>query len=203
MVEHCVQCGRELKWIDVKYDHPSRSGKICEECWRALPRKDKTTALEGAIISRKGRNGTIIVYPDYVEIDRSSSTIIGGLISGLHGKKRIYYRDIGSVNFKKSGLAVGWIQLSILGGRDTSSITETIKNENAITFSGNNKQWESFCDYLQNLIEEYKEKDPIKSQSRMDDENVRQENPLQILKMRLVKGEITKKEYEELKDILN
>lgn len=152
------------------------------------------------ITSKIGRNGIINVYSNYVEIDRTSSRFFGGL-SGLHGVKRIYFDNIGSVNFKKSGLAVGWIQFSILGGRDTSGIFETMENENTVTFFGNNNQWEMFCNHIQKLIEDFKYSRNTKSQSRINNNAVSYEDPLQILKIRLAKGEITKEEYEEMKDL--
>ena len=49
------------------------------------------------LIEKRGANGTLRVFSDFVEIDRTSSRFVAGLIAGLHGVKRIYFRDIGSI----------------------------------------------------------------------------------------------------------
>jgi len=152
---------------------------------------------------KRGGNGTIIVYREWLEIDRRSAKIMG-LLSGLHGIKRIYYKDVGSINFKKRGIAVGWIQFSILGGRDTRGLLKTTQNENTITFDWQNKEWEELYFFIQNLVDEYKRKDMRKQTIDNSTEKIRvQENPLNILKLRFVRGEITKEEYEHMKEIIS
>jgi len=142
---------------------------------------------------KKGRNGTLKVYPEYVEIDRKSSKIFAN-ITGLYGSKRIYYSDMGSIQFKKSGLSVGFIQFSILGGRDTSGVMNTVKNENAITFGQHNKQWEKLYLRIQQMLDDHKnrEKSGIKPTSGIADELMKAAELFE-------KGLISKDEYDKIK----
>jgi len=45
----------------------------------------------------KGRNGRLTIYSTYAELSRGWGAAI---LSGLHGNKRIYFKDVGSVEFK-------------------------------------------------------------------------------------------------------
>ena len=145
----------------------------------------------------KGRNGTLMIYNDYVEINRTSSKFFS-LIGGLYGIKRIYYREIGSVQFKKSGIAMGWIQFSILGGRDTGGIMKTGSSENAITFGRHNDKWEKAYDLVSQSIDNYK----LKMLQQTHPNITVQPSKLEELSKAgtlLEKGLITKEEYEKIK----
>ena len=60
------------------------------------------------IVSFKGRNGRLELYEDYVRIDRG--TVMGFLLQGLKGQKDIYFDSITSIQVKKPGMRVGFIQ---------------------------------------------------------------------------------------------
>lgn len=150
--------------------------------------------MSGDIIQeKKGYNGTIRVYADYIELDRTKSRFIAAFTSGLHGIKRIYFKDIGSINFKKKGLAVGWIQFSVLGGRDTSSVMETIYNENTITFNKKNEEWEQIFQFIQNLLDDFKKMDRPKEVTSITDE-------LEKAAKLLNNGVISEEEFTKLKE---
>lgn len=145
----------------------------------------------------KGRNGTLMIYNDYLEIDRASSKFFS-LIGGLYGIKRIYYREIGSVQFKKSGIAIGWIQFSILGGRDTGGIMTTVSSENAITFGRHNDKWEKAYNLVRQLIDDCKLKLLQQTHSNITAQPSKLEELSKAGNL-LEKGLITKEEYEKIK----
>ena len=147
------------------------------------------------LLEKIGYNGTIRVYTDYIEIDRTDNQGLSALVSivsGLHGVKRFYFKDIGSINFKKKGVAVGWIQFSILGGKDSSGILKTVDNENTITFIKNNREWEQLYHYIKDLLDNFKKDDGLKVEMSITDEL---EKAAQLFN----NGLITKEEFNKLK----
>jgi len=101
---------------------------------------------------------------------------------------------VNSIQFKKSGLLIGYIQFSVLGGRDTRGAGATAKNENAITFNGSNKEWEGLYHFIQKLLEEYKKttSSPQKQRLNTVDELVKIGDLFE-------KGLISEEEYLKLK----
>src|SRR3989344_5525466 len=97
----CLSCGTEN----------NESAEFCEDCGKKLKTVKGNTE---PIISFKGRNGIIELYKDYVRFDRG--TFMGFLMQGLKGKKDIYFHSITSIQIKKPGFAVGYLQFSIPGG---------------------------------------------------------------------------------------
>src|SRR4030042_5112332 len=90
------------------------------------------------IISFKGRNGRLALYKDFVRLDRG--TVMGFLTQGLKGQKDIYFSSITSIQIKKPGLAVGYIQFSIPGGNESKrGLFKSINDENTISFTGFSK----------------------------------------------------------------
>jgi len=148
----------------------------------------------------KGRNGSLIIYRDFVEIDRTTSKVFS-LIGGLYGKKRIYYRDIGSIQFKKTGLAVGFIQFSILGGKETKGIFNATKDENTITFGQDNKKWENAHNYIRQVIDENKKRS-IQKDVITNDKFYSFIDELKKASDLLEKGLITKEEFNNIKEKL-
>ena len=63
------------------------------------------------LVEKPGHNGTLRVYPDRVEIDRSGYWMAG--LAGLHGVNTLFYSDIKGVNFKKRGFSVGWLYFNL------------------------------------------------------------------------------------------
>jgi len=93
---------------------------------------------DNPIICFKGRNGKVELYPDFVRLDRE--TIMGFLMQGLKGKKDIYFHNITSIQIKKPGLSVGYLQFSIPGGNESKDgVFGSIKDENTISFDGKEK----------------------------------------------------------------
>lgn len=187
----CVNCGRKIDAASVKCPHcnilqPSSESNIEQE-----------KPLLGPLV---GRNGSLLVYRDYLEIDRSSSMVFS-LMAGLYGKKRIYYRDIGSIQFKKSGLAVGFIQFSVLGGRDSKGLFDTTKNENAITFGQNNQKWENAYNNIRRLLDEYKERLGQKS-TEVPAQNISIIDELSKAASLMERGLISEEEYKKIKEKL-
>jgi len=139
------------------------------------------------IISFKGRNGRIELYEDFVRLDRG--TLMGFLTQGLKGIKDIYFDSITSIQIKKPGLSVGYIQFSIPGGVESrGGLFASINEENTISFDGHSK-------YEQALkIKEYIEK---KKQSRHQVGSSADE--IEKLHTLMEKGILTKEEFEEKK----
>jgi len=175
----CIKCGNKI----------DSSDKHCIKCGTPTQNEDKPL-MEPLV----GRNGQLIIFRDFVEIDRSSSKVFS-LMAGLYGKKRLYYRDIGSIQFKKTGLAVGFIQFSLLGGRDSKGLLNTTQNENAVTFGQDNDKWEQGYNFIRRLIDEYKEriaKPIIQNAVSNIDELTKASNLLE-------KGFITQEEFNQIK----
>lgn len=92
------------------------------------------------IISFKGRNGKIELYENFVRLDRG--TVMGFLMQGLKGQKDIYFNSISSIQIKKPGLTVGYIQFSLPGGNESKrGVFDSNKEENTISF-GNHDGYE-------------------------------------------------------------
>ncbi len=143
---------------------------------------------ENPIIEFKGRNGIIELYKDCVRLDRG--TFMGFFMQGLKGKKDIYFHNITSIQIKKPGFALGYLQFSIPGGNESKKGAFAASyDENTISFDGQEK-------YEQALkIKEYIEK-KIKSKnsgsSSVADEIEKSHSLME-------KGVLTKKEFEEKK----
>lgn len=140
----------------------------------------------------KGSNGILILTDNGVIIKRGFR---GYFATGfLRGDKTIPYSSIIAVQFKKSGLTAGYIQLTLKGGNEPKKgLFEAIRDENSISFHWNNDKFEE----AKGLIEE----------RISTDKNTQQNNPLNDLE-RLAelkdKGIITTEEFEKKKKkILN
>jgi hypothetical protein len=84
----------------------------------------------------EGRSGTLILTETGVTIKRS-----GGLLSSHGtGEKNIPYRSITAVQFKRAGLTVGFIQLTLKGGVEAKGgAFEAVTDENTVTFGTEEK----------------------------------------------------------------
>ncbi len=144
--------------------------------------------MEDPIISFKGRNGKIELYKDFVRLDRR--TVMGVLMQGLKGKKDIFFHNITSIQIKKPGLTVGYLQFSIPGGNESRrGVFSSIKDENTITF-GSKEKYEKAL-----RIKEYIER-KIKSKNSGF---VSSADEIEKLYSLMKKGILTKKEFEEKK----
>jgi len=85
------------------------------------------------IVAFKGRNGRLELYEDFVRIDRG--TMMGFLMQGLKGQKDIYFDSITSIQVKKPGMTVGFIQFSIPGGVESKKgVFSSLNDENTVSF---------------------------------------------------------------------
>lgn len=144
--------------------------------------------MQEPIISFKGRNGKIELHKDFVRFDRD--TVMGFLMQGLKGKKDIYFRNITSIQIKKPGFTIGYIQFSIPGGNESQrGVFNSLNDENTLSFIGE----ENYEKALK--IKEYIEK-KIKSKNSSSSSSADEIEKLHSL---LQKGILTKKEFEEKK----
>jgi hypothetical protein len=84
----------------------------------------------------KGMDGYLILSENELVIKRG---LRGFLLGGgtIRGDKTVPYHNIVAVQFKKSGILAGYIQLSLKGGNEAKAgILEAGKDENTITFAG-------------------------------------------------------------------
>jgi hypothetical protein len=83
----------------------------------------------------KGYNGTLVLGDAGVTIKRGAR---GFLLGGgtVRGDKFVPYETIVAVQFKRPGLSVGYLQLSLRGGSEAKSgVMEATKDENTVTFT--------------------------------------------------------------------
>ena len=100
----------------------------------------------------------LYVYEDRIVIQHKG--LLNTMAMGVHGDKTIFYRDLGSVQFKKCGFIPGQIQFSVVGGREsTRGYVAGTQDENTITFSDRNKndEAERITDYILKRMREVKE----------------------------------------------
>jgi hypothetical protein len=144
--------------------------------------------MEEPIISFKGRNGKIELYKDFVRFDRG--TVMGFLMQGLKGKKDIYFHNITSIQIKKPGFTVGYMQFSIPGGNESQrGVFNSLDDENTISFA-NKKDYEKALKIKEYIDKKTKSKNSNSSSSA---------DEIEKLHSLFQKGIITKKEFEEKK----
>ena len=89
--------------------------------------------MDTPIIEFKGRNGRLALYEGFVRLDRG--TAMGLLMQGLKGQKDIYFDSITSIQIKKPGLSVGFIQFSLPGGIESRrGVSNALADENTVGF---------------------------------------------------------------------
>jgi len=140
------------------------------------------------LIVLTGKNGILKLHERTLRIERG--TIFGFIGHGLAGKKDILIKHVTSVQIKKPGLTVGYIQFSIPGGVESQGgVLGALRDENTVTFNGQ----ENFEKALQ--IKDFIEKENTKA-----DTPVRSElDDLEKLHSLMEKGIITKKEFDQKK----
>lgn len=170
----CISCGNENV----------ESAEFCADCGNTLE-LIKNNSSE-PLISFKGRNGIIELYKDFVRLDRG--TFMGFLTQGLKGKKDIYFHNITSVQIKKPGFAVGYLQFSIPGGNESrGGAFSSANDENTISFVSRDEYEKALKikDYIEKKIK-FKNSD---SPSSVADE-------IEKLHNLMKKGILSKKEFE-------
>ena len=152
------------------------------------PTKGDDCMEDKPIIEFKGRNGRIGLYRDFVRLDRG--TVLGVLFQGLKGKKDLYFNNITSIQIKKPGLSVGYLQFSIPGGNESKGgVSPSIDDENTISFDGKKKFEKALA------IKDYIEKKIISKNSN----SVSMADEIEKLHSLMEKGILTKKEFNEKK----
>jgi len=136
----------------------------------------------------KGYNGTIVLTDTAVIIKRGAKGFfLGG--GSIRGDKTIPYSSIVAVQYKKAGLTVGYLQLTLRGGSDAKAgITEATKDENTVTFASK-KTGELFWE-----LKEFIEKKAHETQSGQS-QSSNQLDDLEKLAQFKEKGIITEEEF--------
>ena len=98
------------------------------------------------------------VYPDKAVIKTEAT--IGSFLTGnvSDGEKTIYYSDCVGVQFKESGLQIGYLQLETAANTMNQRASNFL-NENSFTFdltTTTNEQMREVRDYIQGQIREIK-----------------------------------------------
>lgn len=151
----------------------------------------ETQQSEKPLISFKGRNGRVELYENFIRLDRG--TALGFLTQGLKGKKDIYFHSITSIQIKKPGFTVGYLQVSLPGGNEsTKGVFSSVKDENTITFSNKNSYEEAL------KIKEYIEKKIMAKNSERTGQ-VSTADEIEKLHLLKEKGILTQEEFQEKK----
>ena len=149
---------------------------------------------EGAVYFIQGVRGRkLTVYQDkaVIKVEASLGSFLTGNISD--GEKTIYYSDCVGLQFKESGLQIGYLQL------ETSASTMNMRasnffNENSFTFdltTTTNEQMKEVRDYIQGQIRAIKNGGQV-SQST----NVSSADEIKKYKELLDMGAITQEEFD-------
>ena len=73
--------------------------------------------------------------------------------SGVKGTKSIPFSSITAIQFKKSGLARGYLQFTIPGGNESRrGLTDAASDENTFMFAGNNELALEIKNYIETRI---------------------------------------------------
>lgn len=92
-------------------------------------------ANEGTLFRFMDKNGSkLYIFEDYLTIEHNASRIIATTAGGM-GAKRVNYRDLTSITFRRpQGITVGYIQISYAGSVETGSraMTDIVNDENTV-----------------------------------------------------------------------
>jgi Short C-terminal domain/Domain of unknown function (DUF4429) len=124
----CINCGA-----------PKRANAtFCNQCGASYSAASNRVAPAPpnenlVLLEAHGRNGQLQLLPNRVRIIRKGAWALA--LQGVKGDKDIYIDQISSIQFKKPGVTVGYIQFSFLGGQETKSgIRDAMKDENTVAF---------------------------------------------------------------------
>lgn len=100
----------------------------------------------------RGKNGTLVVYPDKVAILRDH-LLARAIRRG--GDREIYVRNITSIELKRPGLTSGFLHFSHAGGRPFRDNAFSIEqDDNTITFNTGYDEYLEAKEYVERRIEE-------------------------------------------------
>ncbi len=143
------------------------------------------------------------VYEDHLILTQKG--FMGALTRGFAGEKKIYYRDLTSIQFKSAGWTPGFIEFTFPGSNDKSGgAISGVTNENRYTFSNSSlsvqkqltKEALKAKDFIDEKIKTYKKLSRSTAFSIADE----------VLKLKelLDKDIITEDEFKKMKlELLN
>ena len=101
------------------------------------------------------RGRTLHIYDTKVEID--TQVTVGSVVTGnaTDGEKTIFLKDVVGVQFKRSGLTLGYLQFET-PSMQMNNRGDNMFSENTFTFEGDNLLMEKIRDFLVDRIEGYK-----------------------------------------------
>lgn len=102
------------------------------------------------------RGRSIIVYKDYCIINTSAG--VGSFLTGnaTDGEKIIFYHDVVGIQYKKSGVTIGYLQLETASGQ-MNNVASNMFSENTFTFEGNDKMIDEAREYIFKRVLLYKQ----------------------------------------------
>ena len=98
--------------------------------------------MKTEVIEAKGVNGQMILGEGYLEITKKG--VLGFMLQGLKGSKKIAIKHISSVQFKQAGTYTnGYLQIAFVGGHESKGgLINATQDENTVVF--NKKQQPDF-----------------------------------------------------------
>ncbi len=140
------------------------------------------------------RGRRLIVFEDKVII--KTSVTLGSILTGnfSDGEKTIYYADCIGIQFKESGMQLGYLQLETASALMNNRASNFF-NENSFTFEGSvlNSQMKEIADYIRIKVEE------CKKQKSGQTAAVSAADELKKFKELLDSGVITQEEFDAKK----
>jgi hypothetical protein len=152
------------------------------------------------LLEAKGRNGQLQLLPTKVRIIRKGAWALA--LQGVQGDKEIYLDQISSIQFKKAGLAVGYMRFVFLGGRETKTgIRDTMKDENTVAFV---HKHEAEFEAIKRAIEEKMHEARTSRVQQPLQQAAPADIPAQIKKLAELKnqGILTEQEFQQKKEDL-
>ncbi|MCU1458473.1 MAG: hypothetical protein JWL73_2565 [Actinomycetia bacterium] len=138
-------------------DHVSDGGERGTDPVAAIDDGDDDDGEELPVVPgklfAKGRTGTLEVDDTFVTIRRK-----GGFAKVSYGwtrgEKRIPIASITAVQFKRSGVSVGYIQFTIAGGNEsTRGVRSAVKDENSVAFVKRRQgEFERIRDHIEGIL---------------------------------------------------
>lgn len=108
--------------------------------------------LESGGLTAKGVGGQITVEGDWITISRKG--LMAKSTHGLTGDKRIPVSSLTAVQFKKPGIANGYLQLVLIGSQESKrGVMDAAKDENSVMFTSRQQaDFEAIRDHLEQRI---------------------------------------------------
>jgi len=158
---------------------------------------EANTKPEGALYFIDGREGSLSVFPDYIELNFTGS-LMKKWLSHMGGVKRIYYHQINSIQKRDVGsFTTGTLEFE-LPGIVRSREASQAKSENVIHFD---RKWQEEADkiyeYVNNKILQLH--NPNYRQPASEDNDNSSLSQIKEAKELLDMGAITPEEFDEIK----